>query len=281
MHDPRVPETLEGWSVLHQMFRIRWPEWRVRPEDLRQRLAARGGGGARRHAPGRGGHDGAGHAARPQGRPHAHPPAPLASRSSRRRSWRSPGSASRPSSSRRRSFVSIVELGMYEMTAQIHRRLGERGLKTGSDGVRARLRRRDGGAEKARLGPPLDGGARAPARLLLPDEQAARRAARTGTRRPVEERARMMLEHGKIGRHYAGAVTQIISGRHRLRRLGVGRRPLRRRPRRLQEADLRDALRRGLGLVRGVRAVLRRPAVLARPSCRSTSRARSRRSGPS
>ena len=34
------------------------------------------------------------------------------------------------------SFVSIVELGMYEMTAQIHQRLGERGLKTGSDGVR-------------------------------------------------------------------------------------------------------------------------------------------------
>ena len=40
MHDPRVPETLEGWSVLHQMFRIRWPEWRVRPQDLRERLAA-------------------------------------------------------------------------------------------------------------------------------------------------------------------------------------------------------------------------------------------------
>ena len=28
----------------------------------------------------------------------------------------------------------------------------------------------------------------------------------------VEERARMMLEHGRIGRHYAGAVTQVISG---------------------------------------------------------------------
>ena len=24
---PPVPLTLEGWSVLHQMFRIRWPEW--------------------------------------------------------------------------------------------------------------------------------------------------------------------------------------------------------------------------------------------------------------
>jgi len=29
---------------------------------------------------------------------------------------------------------------------------------------------------------------------------------------PVEDRARMMRDHGVIGRHYAGAVTQIISG---------------------------------------------------------------------
>ena len=73
----------------------------------------------------------------------------------------------------------------------------------------------------------------------------------------------MMLEHGRIGRHYAGAGHPDHLRGDRLRRLGVGRRPLRRRPRRLQEADLRDALRRGLGLVRGVRPVLRRPAVLA------------------
>jgi chlorite dismutase len=29
---------------------------------------------------------------------------------------------------------------------------------------------------------------------------------------PVEDRGRMMRDHGVIGRHYAGAVTQIISG---------------------------------------------------------------------
>ena len=29
---------------------------------------------------------------------------------------------------------------------------------------------------------------------------------------PFEERARMMRDHGVIGRHYAGAVNQIISG---------------------------------------------------------------------
>ncbi len=29
---------------------------------------------------------------------------------------------------------------------------------------------------------------------------------------PVEERGRMMRDHGAIGRHYAGRVTQVISG---------------------------------------------------------------------
>jgi len=24
MHNPFVPETVEGWSLLHQSFRIRW-----------------------------------------------------------------------------------------------------------------------------------------------------------------------------------------------------------------------------------------------------------------
>ena len=45
-------------------------------------------------------------------------------------------------------------------------------------------------------------------------------------------------------------------GLHRLRRLGVGRGPLRRRPCGVQEAGLRDALRRGQRPLRPVRAVL-------------------------
>src|SRR4029453_6796307 len=41
MHDPRVPETLEGWSLLHQMFRIRWEAWRALPDaERRQRASA-------------------------------------------------------------------------------------------------------------------------------------------------------------------------------------------------------------------------------------------------
>ena len=43
MHDPRVPETLEGWSILHQMFRVRWEAWQALPEAER-RGARRGRG---------------------------------------------------------------------------------------------------------------------------------------------------------------------------------------------------------------------------------------------
>ena len=40
MPDPRVPETLDGWSVLHQMFRVRWTEWDALPESERTSRAS-------------------------------------------------------------------------------------------------------------------------------------------------------------------------------------------------------------------------------------------------
>jgi chlorite dismutase len=210
MHDPRVPETLEGWNVLHQMFRIRWPEWRVRPQDLRRRLAAEAEealDAMRRGATG------------------TTVPVTLLGHKGDlmlihlRRSFEELQAAQvavarlglatflEPTT----SFVSIVELGMYEMTAQIHRRLGERGLVAGSEPFEAGF---DAEMEEQRK--------RVSSRLWL--EVPARRHVcfypmnkRRGEQRnwyaaSVEDRARMMLEHGRIGRHYAGQVTQIISG---------------------------------------------------------------------
>ena len=210
MHDPRVPETLEGWSVLHQMFRIRWPEWRVRPDDLRHRLAAEAAealGAMRRGEAG------------------TTVPVTLLGHKGDlmlvhfRRTFEelqaAQGAVARlglaeflePTA----SFVSMVELGMYEMTAQIHRRLGERGLRTGSEEF-----------EKAFEAEMQEQRKRVFGRLFV--EVPARRhvcfypmSKRRGETRnwyvePVEDRARMMLEHGKVGRHYAGEVTQVISG---------------------------------------------------------------------
>src|ERR1700690_3207568 len=36
---PAVPLTLEGLSVLHQMFRFRWPEWRKLSPARQQEIA--------------------------------------------------------------------------------------------------------------------------------------------------------------------------------------------------------------------------------------------------
>jgi hydrogen peroxide-dependent heme synthase len=210
MHDPRVPETLEGWCVLHQMFRIRWPEWRDQPEDLRRRLAAEAAealGAMRRGEAG------------------ATVPVTLLGHKGDlmlvhfRRSFEELQAGQvevarlglaaflEPTA----SFVSMVELGMYEMTAQIHRRLGERGLKTGSeeferafDAEMEEQRKRVVG----RLWPEV------PARRHVCFYPMSKRRGETRNwyAEPVDARARMMLDHGKIGRHYAGAVTQIISG---------------------------------------------------------------------
>jgi len=39
MHDPRVPETLEGWWLLHQMFKVSWPAWQTLPQAERRQKA--------------------------------------------------------------------------------------------------------------------------------------------------------------------------------------------------------------------------------------------------
>jgi chlorite dismutase len=109
------------------------------------------------------------------------------------------------------SYVSIVELGLYEMTAQIHGRLGERGLAPASkefdeafDAEMDEQRRR----VASRLFQEIP-----PRRYVCFYPMNKRRGeGKNWYAAPVEERARMMRDHGVIGRRYAGQVTQIISG---------------------------------------------------------------------
>jgi hydrogen peroxide-dependent heme synthase len=210
MHDPRVPETLEGWSVLHQMFRVRWPEWRVRPEEVRERLARE-----------------AGEALVAMGSGEAGKTVPVTLLGHKgdlmlihlRRSFeelqRAQVTVARlglsaflePTS----SFVSVVELGMYEMTAQIHRRLGERGLKAGSEEFE-RAFDAEMEEQRKRVSGRLWGDLPARRHVCFYPMNKRRGEHKNWYAESVEERARMMGEHGKIGRHYAGAMTQIISG---------------------------------------------------------------------
>ena len=210
MHDPRVPETVEGWSILHQMFRMRWEAWRALPDAERRQRAAAAVDGL---------------SAMPRGEDGATALTTLLGHKGDlmlihfRRDFDALQAAQlavarlpvAPFLEATSSYVSIVELGMYEMTAQIHGRLKEKGLAAGAPEFEKAFDAEMDEQRKRVIG-----------RLF--QEVPARRHVcfypmnkRRGEHKnwyavPVEERGRMMRDHGVIGRHYAGAVTQIISG---------------------------------------------------------------------
>ena len=210
MHDPRVPETLEGWWLLHQMLKVDWPAWQALPPAERQQISAE----AARQLGGMGG-----------GREGASVPCTLLGHKGdlmliHFRRTVEELEAAQLSTERlglaafletTTSYVSVVELGMYEMTAQIHARLGSGGLEPGSEPF-----------EKAFDAEMEEQQRRVEGRLFL-DVPPRRHICfypmnkRRGEGKnwyavPFEERARMMRDHGVVGRRFAGAVTQIISG---------------------------------------------------------------------
>jgi hydrogen peroxide-dependent heme synthase len=206
MHNPAVPETLEGWSVLHLMYRVRWDRLKDRaPADL-DRMAAEAG--------------------QALAAPHAGPTALVQVLGHKadlmvicfRRSFdelaqtqlafsRTELHASLEATS---SYVSIVELGMYEMTAKVHEQLSVQ-FKPGSEEFERAF---DAEMESQKQ--------RVMNRLFLEVPKGRYVCFYPMNKRRGEavnwysesfgRRAAMMREHGMIGRHYAGKVTQIISG---------------------------------------------------------------------
>jgi hydrogen peroxide-dependent heme synthase len=211
VHNPFVPETLEGWSALHLMYRIDWARLgQASPRDrqhMGEELVAAVASTVSSPEEGA--------TAFVQLLGHKGDMMILAFRRSFDELGRAQLALSRSKLhgylTATTSYVSIVELGMYEMTAKIHRQLADRGLKHGSDEYTLAF---DEEMEKQRQ--------RVVSRLFAPIPRARyvcfypmdKRRAETHNWYAVEfqRRAEMMLEHGKVGREYAGKVTQIISG---------------------------------------------------------------------
>jgi peroxiredoxin len=206
MHNPLVPETLEGWSVLHLMYRVRWENVRRLSESDRRRMADEA---VRALAV-----PDAGATAYVQVLGHKADLMVICFRRDFEQLAQAQLGLSRtelhsllqPTT----SYVSVVELGMYEMTGKLHQQLGAR-HKPGSDEFEAAF---DGEMETQRQ--------RVMSRLFLELPQARyvcfypmnkkRGEANNWYSEPFERRAAMMREHGMIGRTYAGKVTQVISG---------------------------------------------------------------------
>jgi chlorite dismutase len=111
------------------------------------------------------------------------------------------------------SYVSMLELGLYADTAKFHAELRDRGLKPHSEDWNAAFDAlMDEAAREPRNAARLF--ARIPKRryVCFYPMNKKRDGADNWYATPYDERAKMMLEHGKIGRSFHGHVTQVISG---------------------------------------------------------------------
>jgi peroxiredoxin len=206
MHNPFVPETLEGWSLLHLMYRVRWDRVRDMASAERRRIADEATSALA--VPD------AGSTAFVQVLGHKADLMVICFRRGFEELAQAQLAFSRtalhdllePTS----SYVSIVELGMYEMTAKMHEQVGAR-HKTGTEDFDRAF---DAEVETQRQ--------RVMGRLFLDLPNARyvcfypmnkrRGEALNWYSESFDRRASMMREHGMIGRHFAGKVTQVISG---------------------------------------------------------------------
>ena len=109
------------------------------------------------------------------------------------------------------SYLSVIELGLYESTLKTYRELADRGLEPHSEEWNRAIQEtlsRQREAMRPRLFPDIPKN-----RYICFYPMDRRRGEdKNWYTLPIEERARQMNEHGLVGRRYAGEVRQIITG---------------------------------------------------------------------
>jgi len=109
------------------------------------------------------------------------------------------------------SYLSVVELGLYESSLKVYRSLAERGIAPHTpewDAEIAENMERQRAAMRPRLYPEMPGHKYV---CFYPMDR-RRGEQKNWYQLPIGERQRQMQEHGEVGRRYAGTVKQIITG---------------------------------------------------------------------
>jgi peroxiredoxin len=207
---PEVPLTAEGYSVLHQMMRFRRSAWRGLSENERSAIAEEAASilsEMEQNSEGQSalfsliGHKGdlmlihfrKSFADLNQ--------AELRLANLRLSDYLDPTS----------SYLSIIELGLYDSTLKIYKELTGQGIQLYSDQWKAEIECKLGRHREAmhpRLFPDIPPNRYA---CFYPMDR-KRGEEKNWYTLPIEERARQMGEHGLVGRRYAGEVKQIITG---------------------------------------------------------------------
>ena len=207
---PPVPLTIEGYSVLHQMMRFRWSAWRLLHPAQKAKIV----------------HEAISLLSKMEQNPSGQ--SGLYSLIGHkgdlmfvhfRQSFEELNQAELQIARLRlsdyleptTSYLSMIELGLYESTIKIYNELAERGVEAHSEewnqAINGTLERQRE-AMRPRLFPEL------PKQRYLCFYPMDRRRGedKNWYTVPIEERARQMNDHGLVGRRYAGHVKQIITG---------------------------------------------------------------------
>src|SRR3954470_22950551 len=204
-----VPLSVEGYFVLHQMLRLRWAEWRKLGSAERKQIAEEGRAWL---AAGEAGAHGQSAAFSMVGHKgdlmliHFRESVDELKKAELQLGSLKLGDYLEATT----SFLSVVELGLYESSVKLFRSLAEKRIEPHSDEWKAEveeLLKRQREAMRARLLPQMPDSHYV---CFYPMDR-RRGEDKNWYMLPIDERQRQMDEHGKNGRRYAGVVKQIIT----------------------------------------------------------------------
>ena len=207
---PAVPLTIEGYSVLHQMMHFKWSAWRQLRSGHKTEIVHEAAGllnSMEQNSNGQSalysllGHKGDLMFVHFRSTFDALNAAEMRIANLRLSDYLEPAT----------SYLSVIELGLYESSLKTYRELTEKGIEPNSEEWKQAIsdnlvRQRE--AMRPRLFPEIPKN-----RYICFYPMDRRRGEdKNWYTLPIEERARQMNEHGLVGRRYAGEVKQIITG---------------------------------------------------------------------
>lgn len=207
---PPVPLTVEGYSVLHQMFRFQWQAWRPLRPAQKAEITDEAGQVLKSWEENTSGQSALYSVLGHKGDlmlVHFRESFDALNRAEMQFSQLRLNDFLEPAT----SYLSVVELGLYESSLKTYRELAEQGIEPHSAEWKQAIndtlaRQRE--AMRPRLFPEIPKN-----RYICFYPMDRRRGEdKNWYTLAMEERARQMNEHGLIGRRYAGEVKQIITG---------------------------------------------------------------------
>jgi hydrogen peroxide-dependent heme synthase len=207
---PPVPLTIEGYSVLHQMMRVRWPAWRELSAAQKNEIVNEASAALAKMEQGASGQSGLYSLLGHKGDlmlVHFRQSFDELNQAELQLAQLRLSDYLEPTT----SYLSIIELGLYESTIKAYRDLSDRGVEPHSEewkrGIQDVLER-----QREAMHPRLFPGLPRHRYICFYPMDRRRGEEKNWYTLPIEERGRQMTEHGLVGRRYAGEVKQIITG---------------------------------------------------------------------